>query len=77
MFQYPYRRDAETGLTTATREKPFIPPSAQGTIAAFEARGHTVKVRRNKHGSSRYTLDCERERTALALSNRYAKLYGG
>ena len=52
-----------------------IPPSAAGTIALFEVRGHVVTVRRNKHGSNRYRLDGERERTALELANRYARLY--
>ena len=54
----------------------FIPPAAAGTIAMFEARGHTVIVRRNRYLSNRYTLDNERERTALELANRLRRLYG-
>lgn len=54
-----------------------IPPHPRGTIELFEERGHTVTVRRNRTGSNIYRLDQERERTALELSNRYAKLYGG
>lgn len=53
----------------------FIPPSAAGTIALFEAKGHTVTVRQNKHGSNRYTLDSERERNAHELHSRYDRLY--
>lgn len=72
-FCFPYRRDAATGLTTAT---PFIPPHPAGTIALFEARGHRVTVRQIRGGgSNRYTLDNERERTALELSNRFEALY--
>lgn len=74
MPSYPYRRDPVTGLTTAT-PAPYIPPSAQGTIALFEAKGHTVTVRQTRQGSNRYRLDQERERNALELSNRWRRLY--
>lgn len=74
-FSFPYRRDPVTGLTTATPAPPRIPPHVAGTIALFEARGHTVQVRQTRGGSNRYTLDHERERNAFELSNRYAKLY--
>ncbi len=60
---------------TEENAKAFVPPSAAGTIALFEQRGHIVTVRRNKHGSTRYRLDSERERTALELANRYSRLY--
>lgn len=62
-----------TGVESAM---PFIPPHPAGIITLFEARGHRVVVRVNRHGSNRYTLDNERERTALELSNRYDRLYG-
>lgn len=62
----------EGSVNTAT---PFIPPHAAGTIALFVARGHSVKVRVTRGGSNRYTLDDERERTAQALSARFARLY--
>lgn len=75
MPSYPYRRDPVTGLTTATPAPPYIPPSAQGTIALFEAKGHTVTVRQTRQGSNRYRLDQERERNALELSNRWRRLY--
>lgn len=77
MPSYPYRIDPATGLTTATDPPLFIPPHPRATIEMFEQRGHAVSVRRSRGGSLRYTLDQERERTALALSNRYARLYGG
>jgi len=52
-----------------------IPPNVQGYLDLFAARGHTVKVRQNRHGSNRYTLDHERERTAFELCNRFDRLY--
>jgi hypothetical protein len=54
-----------------------MPPHPRGTVEMFRARGHTVTVRESRGGSLRYTLDGERERTALALSNRWHKLYEG
>lgn len=54
-----------------------LAPMPAATIELFEQKGHMVSVRRTRGGSNRYTLDSERERTALALSNRYALLYGG
>jgi hypothetical protein len=53
-----------------------MPPHAAGTVKMLRERGHTVVVRRNRFGSLRYTLNGERERTALELSNRLRKLYG-
>jgi hypothetical protein len=44
-----------------------MPPHPRGTVEMFRARGHTVTVRESRGGSLRYTLDGERERTALAL----------
>ena len=54
-----------------------MPPGPAGTVKMFRDRGHTVTVRVSRGGSLRYTLDNERERTALALANRYARLYDG
>lgn len=54
-----------------------LAPMPAATIQLFEERGHVIQVRRTRGGSNRYTLDSERERTALALSNRFARLYGG
>jgi hypothetical protein len=53
-----------------------MPPMARGTVQMLRERGHTIKVRCNRFGSLRYTLDGERERTALELSNRLRKLHG-
>lgn len=53
----------------------FVPPHPRATVELFEAKGHVVTLRRNRTGSLRYTLDGERERTALELSNRYDRLY--
>jgi hypothetical protein len=53
-----------------------MPPMAQGTVQMLRERGHRVIVRRDRGGSLRYKLDDERERTALALSNRLRKLHG-
>jgi hypothetical protein len=54
-----------------------MPPHPRGTVEMFRARGQTVTVRESRGGSLRYTLDGERERTALALSNRWRRLYEG
>jgi hypothetical protein len=54
-----------------------MPPHPRGTVEMFRARGHTVTVRQSRGGSLRYTLDGERERTALALSDRWRRLYEG
>jgi hypothetical protein len=54
----------------------YIPPATQGTVAFLRKRGHTVTIRCTRGGSFRYKLDNERERTALALSNRLRKLHG-
>jgi hypothetical protein len=53
-----------------------MPPHASGTVKMLRERGHTVTVRCDRNGSLRYTLDSERERTALQLSNRLRKLHG-
>jgi hypothetical protein len=53
-----------------------MPPMAQGTVKMLRDRGHTVTVRRDRNGSLRCTLDNERERNALQLSNRLRKLHG-
>lgn len=58
------------------RPEDRMPPMAQGTVQLARECGHTVTVRENQHGSLRYTLDGERERTALELSNRIQKLHG-
>jgi len=53
-----------------------VPPMAEDTIRMLEERGHAVTVRLTRGGSLRYKLDDERERTALALSNRLRRLHG-
>lgn len=53
-----------------------MPPGPAGIVKMFRDRGHAVTVRVSRGGSLRYTLDDERERTALALANRYERLYG-
>jgi hypothetical protein len=67
-----YTQDAKDFLQGAIR----VPPAVQGTLKLLDERGHTVHVRRTRGGSLRYTLDNERERTALALSNRLRRLHG-
>lgn len=53
-----------------------LAPGPAGAVLMFRQRGHVVTVRELRNsGGFRYTLDSERERTALELSNRYAKLY--
>jgi hypothetical protein len=53
-----------------------MPPHPAGTVKMLRERGHTVTVRCDRNGGLKYTLDNERERTALELSNRLRKLHG-
>jgi hypothetical protein len=53
-----------------------MPPHPRGVVEMLRARGHAVTVRESRSGSLRYTLNQERERTALALSNRLHALHG-
>jgi len=53
-----------------------MPPHPRGVVEMLRARGHVVTIRENLHGSLRYTLDGERERTAHELSNRLRALHG-
>lgn len=68
--------DAEVSRLNSEALERRIAPGPAGTMLMFRQRGHVVTVRELRNcGGFRYTLDTERERTALELSNRYAKLY--
>lgn len=53
-----------------------MPPHPRGVVEILRERGHMVKVRENRYGSLRYTVDGSREMNALQMTNKYRKAYG-
>ena len=68
--------NCECSLCQGREAEHRMPPHAAGTVKMLRERGHTVTVRCDRNGSLRYTLDSERERTALQLSNRLRRHHG-
>ena len=52
-----------------------LAPSPKATVDLLRAKGHTVICRRLESGSWRFKMDQFGECSALALSNRYRRLY--
>lgn len=48
-----------------------IPPAPRATIEILTARGHAVKIRINRNGSPRYSVDGGREMDAATMSRKY------
>jgi hypothetical protein len=51
-----------------------MPPGPRGLVELLRLAGKPVIVRENKHGSLRYTIAGERERTAHELYKRALRL---
>lgn len=52
-----------------------IPPHPAGVVTLLQERGHTIAIRRNKHGSFRYRIDAGRELTAIEMDRFYMRRY--
>lgn len=57
-------------------DQPYrIPPYPAAIVTLLRERGHSVAIRRNKHGSYRYRIDGGRELLAIEMDRFYCRAY--
>jgi hypothetical protein len=77
MSHLPHQNGAHLEVSGTLSPEPCfsVPPYPRGIVELLRAKGHTVALRQNRHGSIRYRVDGGRELQAIEMDRLFARLY--